>query len=466
MKPVKNIPLFRSLLLILLLLFSACSTQAPTGGGGANGDVDALPGGSTSGGNPANGGSTSAGNPIRSLTVDLSGAIGLALDNSSQAGLGIKDVTLGSILKKVKPDNTLTDAITAGNVSVRSFMIAANNQIYLLLATPIESCILVRVDGATNAATCVDSSITNVVWNSGFLYRQDPIQFDGAGAIYYMFTSSNGNLVLRRNDSGVITDLINDNIQVSDFLVLPDGSIFLTGKTLSTGVQWVRKISPDDSLENVFASAEANFLSVFPDGNVYMGIWASPVFGVARYLTSDGLLEAKRWITTDINDLQEPRYFDCNAVSNAKDFTEWCGSFITALHRTIDNKVYVVAGNGGGGVLMQYYPNVEQVTTSVETVTAFQGVLSSLILAGLDQSNRNRLVLHDTKDESEIDLLNSEDIEAYHINFLASDNRIVFDGLRFSDNRYVICQVDLVQGAELTCAKTGLLKLSDFQSFR
>jgi hypothetical protein len=37
----------------------------------------------------------------------------------------------------------------------------------------------------------------------------------------------------------------------------------------------------------------------------------------------------------------------------------------------------------------------------------------------------------------------SNEIEIYNMNYVASTNMIMFDGLRFSDNQYVIGQVDL-----------------------
>ncbi|MBI2067559.1 MAG: hypothetical protein HYT77_06085 [Deltaproteobacteria bacterium] len=452
---------------------SSSSGSGSSSSGGASSDGaegENSPGGSTSAGNPGGGdveGSTSAGNP---LSFNLAGAIGLVVvDSSNSSSLRLTDNQgTSSNLKRVNQDNSLSDAVSSGSVNVKNFMVAANNQVYLLLSTPVDSCILIRVDGETNEATCVDSSISNFIWNTGLFYKHDPIQFDGEGAVYYMFGSADGRLVLRKNLAGTITDLINDNISVEDFLVLSDGTVFITGKTTSTAALWIRKISPANSLENIFTSATANFMSLFPDGNVYMGIWAAPIYGVARYLTADSLLDNTNWMTLDINGLQEPRYYDCNEVSSRYGFGGWCGSYVKAIHRTINDRVYAIAGGTAAqGVLVQYYPEVVEPVTSVTQVTASQSVLTSLLLAGVDSESTNRLVLFETTTEMETDLLGDEDIEVYNLNYLNSNNHqiVMFDGLRFSDNRYVLCQVDLTNNNALTCSVTGTSRLTGFQLF-
>jgi hypothetical protein len=58
----------------------------------------------------------------------------------------------------------------------------------------------------------------------------------------------------------------------------------------------------------------------------------------------------------------------------------------------------------------------------------------------------------------------SNEIEMYHLNYVASSNKIMFDGLRFSDNKYVIGQIDLNTG-QVNSSQTGSSKLVDFQTF-
>ena len=75
----------------------------------------------------------------------------------------------------------------------------------------------------------IDSTLSHIQWNeSNTSYLNSPIQFDQNGAIYYC-GSNNTNQILRKYDNGVITDLINDNININDFIVNEDGSVIISG---------------------------------------------------------------------------------------------------------------------------------------------------------------------------------------------------------------------------------------------
>lgn len=392
------------------------------------------------------GGSTSTGNPVSSVSFDFTGALGLALVDDS-------DDTGASNLKRVNPDNTLSDAVTSGTVTVLSFMVAANNQVYLLLAEPLEGCILVRVDGETHEATCVDSSLAEIIWDNAF---GDPIQFDGGGNIYYEGRTDDGRTVLRENVSGETTDLINDYISLQGFLVLKDGTVFVAGRTDPTGQEWVRIITPGRSLENLL-TFQVDFLALFPDDNIYYGASASDIRGVGRYLAASGNLDPVPWISED----GSGAYYDCPVESSN------CGA-AQSLLRTTNGRIYTSVPNGNGqNVLVQYYPVVELPDTTVADVTISKAILTYLILAGLDSQATNRLVLFETNSDTETDLLGSENIEVYHLAYLNANDRqiVMFDGLRFSDNQYVLCQVDLTDSNTLICSKTEIGKLTDFQIF-
>jgi hypothetical protein len=58
------------------------------------------------------------------------------------------------------------------------------------------------------------------------------------------------------------------------------------------------------------------------------------------------------------------------------------------------------------------------------------------------------------------------DIEIYHVNFVyeGGASKILFDGLRFSDNKYVLGQVDL-STKQVSVTSTIAAKWSDFQTF-
>ena len=93
---------------------------------------------------------------------------------------------------------------------------------------------------------------------------------------------------------------------------------------------------------------------------------------------------------------------------------------------------------------MQYYPTLETPTISINKVSKIQGVLSYIIVSGLDSSNKNKLILYDTSNNTEEDLLPDNDIEIYNINYVSSANTIMFDGLNFDNNKMLIGEVDLI----------------------
>jgi hypothetical protein len=127
--------------------------------------------------------------------------------------------------------------------------------------------------------------------------------------------------------------------------------------------------------------------------------------------------------------------------------------------------MFAISGYGANGLLMQYYPELAKPSTAVRKVAVAQGVLTNVILAGLNSSDRNVMTLFNTTDQSELELLGeSNEIEIYHLNYVAATNRIMFDGLRFSDNKYVIGQYDL-NTMTFSASQTGSTKLVDFQTF-
>jgi hypothetical protein len=114
---------------------------------------------------------------------------------------------------------------------------------------------------------------------------------------------------------------------------------------------------------------------------------------------------------------------------------------------------------------VQYFPNVVGASTSVKNVGVMEPALSSLILTGTNSAGLNITTLYDTSSDTEQVLIpDSNEIEVYHLNYVASTNKVMFDGLRFSDNKYVIGQVDLGTKV-ISASQTGSLKLLDFQTF-
>jgi hypothetical protein len=104
-------------------------------------------------------------------------------------------------------------------------------------------------------------------------------------------------------------------------------------------------------------------------------------------------------------------------------------------------------------------------TLGVTNVGIAQSVLDYVIMSGTNSNGQNITTLYNTSTNTEQNLVPaSNEIEMYHLNYVASSNKIMFDGLRFSDNKYVIGQIDLNTGT-VTASQTGSSKLLDFQTF-
>jgi hypothetical protein len=90
-------------------------------------------------------------------------------------------------------------------------------------------------------------------------------------------------------------------------------------------------------------------------------------------------------------------------------------------------------------------------------------VINDIVLSGTDSTGVHVTTLYDTSAASESQLIGpGNEIEVYHLNYVSSGNKLMFDGLRFSDNKYIIGQVLLDGSNTLSAVTTG--KWADFGS--
>lgn len=413
------------------------------------------------------------------LRFNFSGAVGLTLKEASRSSPRVSGRSSSkSNLQKVDSSGQVSSVVSKGSATISKFLIAPNDKLYVLFeqslnlsdTTSSGKCLLAEVDRATGYPICIDDSLSSISWQEK--PANDAIQFDATGAIYYRGNSSSGDSVLRKYSSGSHTDLINQNISISDFSVLPDGRVILIGFTSNTGSRWVRRVSTSGSLSTLFSNDNALFVKRFPDENVYVGIWGTSNFGVFRYLTATDSRDSQPYISQSNSPEGSPPTFDtktiCDgALTQLQGFCGHSGTYVRDLVTTASQKVYAVAGIAGlgTGVLMQYYPTLTAPSTAVKRVSVSQGVNNQIVLAGTNASGQNILTLFDTSDSSEIQLIGPDnEIEIYRLHYVASSNKIMFDGLRFSDNKYVIGQYDL-NTMTFSAAQTGSTKLVDFQTF-
>jgi hypothetical protein len=423
--------------------------------------------------------------PVR---FDLSGAVGVASGTgltgaaTTRSGHTLRSA-ISSNLAVVDRAGHLRDAVTTGNVTVGQFLIAPSNKLYVLFngrtllngggTTSENPCLLAVIDRATGIPTCVDDSLSSINWNTGQGNGNPAIQFDDSGAVYYMGYTTDGHMVLRRSSNGIRRDLVTDYASASDFVVLGDGTVVLSGSTYATGAQWLRRISPQDSLQTL-KTAQSSFLRKFPDGNVYFGASSN----VLRYLPSTDALDPAPWIGYPTGSYYYPEpdptapHNDVSTLCgyySGQDNSAFCNSNGASVMKTFttgDGKVFVINGWGPNGQLMQYYPSVVRPTTEVTKVSVAQGGSSSLVLSGLNAQDKNVTTLFDTTDGSERELIGPDpELEVYHVNYLPDSTTVMFDGLRFSDNSYILGTVDLTTGT--VTASTPLAgKLTAFETFR
>ncbi len=423
--------------------------------------------------------------PTNALRFSIANKSGLALKSGAQgssarARPGAHTATVGSNLQAIAPDGAITDAVASGAATVSKFLIAPNGKVYVLfsnrtnladtsfLAAPGgETCLLAEVNAATGVPVCIDSTLQSITWDQRSSSANPPVQFDAAGGIYYV-GQVGAATVLRRYRDGVITDLVNDNIYISKFLVLPDGSLIISGRTTSTNVSWTRLLDAGGSLGTLLP-ASASSLYRFSDGNVYISSWSGPPYsGIFRFLTGTSLMDPLPWTS-----YTGPSHIDtglaCDGANEAarQGFCWGFGAMSRAHFGTTDNKDFIIAGYPEGATtLVQLYPTLSFPTTTVKNISVAQQVVTSLILAGTNSSAKNIMTLYNTSNDVETPLLGADnEIEIYHVNFAAGENKVLFDGLRFSDNKYVLGQVDLAT-REASVTTTIAAKWADFQTFR
>ena len=408
------------------------------------------------------------------VKFNVAGAMGLALKPASAARSTRQQATTGSNLSVVAADGTTKDAVTSGTLTIDQFLIAPNGKLYALLRGAADldgsggspsTCILAEVDVATGTPTCIDSTLSQIDTRTsigGSKVKAPVIQFDSKGAIYYTGATQDGKRVLRKFLGGVTTDLISDNVYLTDFLVRPDDGVLISGRTISTQADWTRRVAPTGGLTNL-ANAGASWMASFPDG-AYFGFNAGGGFGVKRSLTEGAPVGGNDWW------IANSQYLNGGTVAN--DTLPYCSEsgaargvcmdphHVNFLHTTTDDKVFAVAGND----LFTYWPSLSHQPTMVDDIKVAQGVITNLVLAGLNTSGQNVTTVLNTSTGQEKTLIGPDnEVEVYHVNYVANGNKVMFDGLRFSDNKYVIGQVPL-GGGTVTMVPTDT-KWADLQSF-
>lgn len=372
-----------------------------------------------------------------------------------------------SNLRALRNNGVLVDAVVSGNISARLIKVGPTGKTYIAL-TPVnladttlasDQCGFLEVDEATGIPTCVDNTIQNVA----------EVEFDHNGNVYYTGnTPSDYRTVLRKWNGSTVRNLTSE-ADLRGFVVMPDGYVVLSGYTAATGSAWTRLVSPSGSLSNIFSGAKAQFAALYPDGNVYMGMWGPDQFGIRRLLADSKTVDPVYWTGAAINNIpQLETYFPVNDFCTPL-IDAFCGSFGTIVTNTVitqDGKVLVQAGSPGQGqVLMQYWPEVKYLTTSVAKVAVMKPADDRLFIAGTNASGDNIAALYDPTTNSEREVIGvGNQIEIYNASYSAAARKVFFDGLRFSDNQRVVGEVNVDTGT-VNILGNASDTLTDLQAF-
>ena len=400
------------------------------------------------------------------VVFQVSGIAGLA-QTSSNSTCSTVSIPLSTCTFGVGMNGSSASIYATGSATpvVRDFYSAPNNKFYVVFmtATPLvsggASCVLAEINTDTGVPTCVDSELTSVTMGMGTMFGSlgngnAPIQFDDAGNIYYTGTSTGYSFTLRKNVNGVVTPLVRDNVQVTDYVVLGDGSIIMSGRTVSTQVYWIRKVSADSgAITNLVNGVQATFLRKFVDKNVYYGVNSSMnvTGGVYRYSVDQGKADSLPWVIQygNQNSAQNDTSGLCTYTTNQKTsiFCSLGGSSIRESFNIGTEKTLAIVGQvygSSGTELMQYYPTIERTNTVLTNITVWQQIGTKLLLAGTNKDDKNILSLYDPSTAQETILLDtSNEIEIYNLGYVATANKVLFNGLSFANGQYVVGDISL-----------------------
>jgi hypothetical protein len=407
------------------------------------------------------------------LRFALCGKEGIVRAGSARRG-GLSTRAGSSDVKTFASNGDIQDAVTEGTVSISTIAVGPTGWTYMGLGSPVNlagtssnsgtPCAFIRVREATGVPECVDSSVRSVT----------EIQFDNNGVVFYR--GSNGSVgVLRRKDDAGITDLITTSANIGAYAVMPSGSVVMSGRS-SNGSGWVRKVSSSGELTNIFATGDASFVRLFPDGNVYIGIWHmnSAGMGVHRFLADGEVLDPVLWIGGNTNNQDTQEYWDVSSPalcpSGANPQTWFCGFYGTSISRMVTTQsghVIAIAGCASctGSRLLEYWPEVKYLTSALTDIDLMTPAGDELVLAGTNSAGQNLLTAYNPATDSERTLIGAGgQVEIYNVAYSASTGEVFFDGLRFSNNSYVIGKVNVATGALTYLGTTGI-SFADFQAF-
>ncbi len=297
-------------------------------------------------------------------------------------------------------------------------------------------------------------------------HNDKTIQFDGSGGIYYTgsICAAQCTNVLQRYKNGVITDLVNGQINVWNYKVASNGIVLIRGSTSATSVVFNRRLSTSGGIQNLEPPASANsaYYRLFSDGNIYMTSGS----GLARFNVEADSLDSAEWIGVSSSSPTFAWNTYCSIAGAATGPCQTSGrpAYDSRLNaRTASGKDFI-PGTGG---IVQAYPTLAAYTTPLNATTIMAASGNTLLLADATTGGENLLVRFDTTTNTQTTISSrassNGEIEFYHL-LPSSEGYALFDGLRFNDNTYVIGKIDYTSGA-VTILSNVTGRLDDFRTF-
>ncbi|MBF0105380.1 MAG: hypothetical protein HQM16_08650 [Deltaproteobacteria bacterium] len=382
-----------------------------SGGQGTNDyfpDDDANP--SMSDDSGGEGSSTTVSNPT--LIIDTKNAsILFTRDNDHDNFKKIANNEERSIIRVVG-GTTNEDGTTTESPRVNQFIQGPNGEISMALSGSIDldnmDCSVLYNDGSSETPECL-------VDNSQYSISGTP-KFDNAGNVYYYAydqTNKYQTIVKRSPLTGQSTNILNENINIYQWNVHPNGTVFMTGS--ANGKSFFRKLTPNGSLENIVSAGTSVGGFIFVDRNHL--IYSS---SYTMLLTIDGEDEGKT---------------EAIVPSISVD--------LGTAQRDSDGRIY---GMQSHQKIYSAYPGVPyEVRLGMDYITSYKIIDQTLFAVGEIGTSPVFMKTYLNTHEDSVNLIEGIEIEIYK--YTVADEFIYFDGLRFSDNKVIFGKINLNNGA-------------------
>lgn len=387
------------------------------------------------------------------LKFNLANAAGVAVpDGTGRSRAGSVSVAPdGASLLAIAPTGQMTNALTSGEIPDGVYISATFPGPEKKMAVAYGGvptmgsrepwCTLGLVDRKTGDQTCLELS------RGGFAVQPSRVsiggypgvQFDAQGRVYYEAiesASGTSKYIIRRHDGSAATDLIGyGGVYLNGWIVASDGTVVVSGNTYSSDQAWTRAIAPNGAIQSL-PEGETPIPAQFPDGNVYL---LSKGGGVRRYLVDQRQMESGFWIA-------DSRHFTGEILWDSNEYCTtaanvYCAFGGSGVNRIVTTRSQEVWGISSGTALRLYpSPAIADLGIKPGVMTA---VGNRIAVGGTDSTGNQITVLYNPANGVKKTLLGPPSrVEVFSLNYTASSGLIMFDGVRYSDGRYVVGAID------------------------